>query len=369
MLSLIKNTFKVLMRKRTVLATMIIIPTIITVGISFLMGSSNKYGIGLVNKDNGVISREVIKNLKDMDTISIVNLKEDEVDTSIISRSVELCIVIDENFTENILNGKNDNVKIKCIGESEIKANIENMINSSVNNLYKISLLANKDEEKFNEYLKTYKDNDIKYELNKVKTPKVSITQSIGFIIMLIFISSFYITRFIIDDEKSGTKERVLLGNVSKFKYYCSTFIVFFICSAITSILYYIICNVLQFDFKTDNSIYYLYVLLAVNFVSIGFNLALITISKSATVAANMSTLIVTIVCMISGLWWPFEIMPDYLQKIGTMMPPRWAMVAVENIQSGYTLEGLFPQIANLLICGIFFLIFTVVLSRKSSSH
>ena len=368
MFNLIKNTFKVLLRKKSVLVTMIVIPTIITVGFSFLMGSANKYGIGLVNKDEGVISEELINNLKKMDTISLVELSEDEIDSSVVSKEVELCIIIDENFSENILKSKNDTVKIEYIGESEIKASIENIINATINNLYKIVKLADGNEDKFNEYLKTYKNDDIKYQLNKMNKSKVNVASSIGFVIMLIFISSFYITRFIIDDEKAGTKERTLLGNVSKLKYYSSTFIVFFLCSAMTSVLYYIICNGLDFDFKTENTIYYLYVLLAVNFVAVGFNLALLTITKSPTVSANLSSLIVTIGCMISGLWWPFEIMPDTLQKLGSLLPPRWAMVAIENIQSGYGLDKLLPQISNLIICGILLLIFTVLLSRRSSS-
>lgn len=368
MFNLIKNTFKVLLRKRTVLVTMIIIPTIITVGLSFLMGSSIKYGIGLINNDNGVISEEIVNNLKKMDTISLIELNEEEVDSSIVSKEVELCIVIDENFSENILNSKDDTIKIEYIGDSQIKSSIQNVINSTTNNLYKIVKLADGDENKFNEYLKTYKNSDIKYKLNNMNEPKVSMTESIGFVIMLIFISAFYITRFIIDDEKSGTKERTLLGNVSKLKYYSSTFIVFFLCSAITSVLYYSICKGLNFDFKTENSIYYLYVLLSVNFVAVGFNLAILTITKSPTVSENISTLIITIGCMISGLWWPFEIMPQALQNIGKLLPPRWAMVAIENIQSGYGLDKLLPQISSLIICGILLLIFTVLFSKRTSS-
>lgn len=369
MLNIIKNTFKVLFRKKIVIVTMILIPTIITVGFSFLLGSSNKCGIGVVNKDNNIISQEIINNLNSMETINLVNLDVEEVDNAIVSREVELCIIIDDDFSENILDGKKDNIGIKYISDSEIKASIENVINSSTNNLYKIGKLADGNEEKFKAYLKVYKDSDMKYELSQVEISKVSVDSSIGFVIMLIFISTFYIARFIIDDERGGTKDRTLLGNVSKLKYYSSTFIVFFICSAITSVLYYLICNALHFDFKTDNTIYYLYVLLAVNFVAVGFNLVILAFSKNPILAGNLSVLIVTIGCMVSGLWWPFEIMPDQLQKIGELLPTRWAMIAVENIQSGYGLEKLLPQIYNLLICGIVFLIITVILSKRTSSY
>lgn len=368
MLSLIRNITKVLFRKKTIILTLIIIPTILTVGASFLLGSEMKYGVGLVNEDKGIVSKEIIENIKSMDSVKIMSLDKDEVDTAVVSKEVELCILIDKNFSENIIKGKIDTVNIKSIGDSEIKASVVNVIDSTTDNMLKIGKLANKDEEKFNKYLNEYKNSDVKYEVNKEIPRKISVSASIGMVIMMMFISSFFITRFIIDDEKGGTKDRILLANISKLKYYTSVFIVFFMCSAVTSILYYLICKLANFDFQTQNTIYYLYVLLAVNFVAIGFNLVIVTVSSTPSVASNLSSLIVTCCSMISGLFWPFYVMPKPLQKIGDLLPTRWAMVAIENIQKGYGLGKIMPQIISIILCGLLFLVITIIFSRKSKS-
>lgn len=366
MLSIMKNTLKVLFKKTSVVVALIVVPAIVTIFFSFMMGGSmSTYGVGVIDNDKGIVSKEIIKNIERMDTVKIVKLDKAEVDTAIVSKEIELCVVIDKGFSNDIISQKTSKVNIKCIGESEVKATVENVIDSTTNNMSKIASIAGGNKEKFNEYLKDYNDNDIKYKLNKVTIPKISVERSIGYVLMIIFGSAFFITRFILEDQKGGTQERIFLSNLKRFQYYMGRFFIFFICSAITSVLYYIMCIVFKFDFKTNNSIFYLYILLASNFVAIAVNLVIVTMVKSESAASNISILIVVVGCMLSGVWWPFEAMPDSIQQIGEMIPLRWSMIAFENIQKGYSLAKLLPQISSLLICGLVLLIVAVFLSNR----
>lgn len=368
MLNIIKNTFKLLFRRPSLIYGLIVIPAIVTMLFSYILGSEAKFSIGLINNDNGIASDIIIEKLEKADNFNIKELNEEEVDSAIVGKEVELAIVFEEDFSNNILLGNLDSVKIKSIGESEVKATIKALLSQGVSTLKTFGLIAKGDEDKFKDLLKEYDNSKINYNLNEVNESKINVYASAGIQIMILMISAFYITRFVIDDEKAGTKDRVLLGNVSKWSYYFGILITFFICSAISSIFYFLLCTLLGFDFVTDTPIYFLYVLFAVNFLAIGFNLFIISFSKTPQVAANFSSIFVTAGSMLSGLFWPFSLMPEPIQKIGNLIPLRWAGIAFEKIQEGASLGDISIYLFGIVLTGLVCLLLTVIISGKKKS-
>lgn len=369
MFNIIKNTFKILLRRKSLLITLIIIPTALTLIFSAILGGEASYSIGVVNNDNGIVSDELIKTLNGVGSLKLVNLNEDNIDSALVGKEVEVSIEFPKDFSKNILASKNETVTLRSIGESQIKYTVSSLINDKTNNLLRLSELSKNDETQFKKLLDEYTNSNVKYSLNNVKTNKIHVINSIGIIIMMIFTSSFFITRFVIDDEKDGTKDRVLLSKVSKTKYYAGILIVFYLCSCITSILYYIICNLLKFDFGPSNSLNFLYVLFAVNFLAIAFNLAIVTVSKTPVVASNISNIVVTASCMLGGLFWPFRFMPKTLQTIGNMLPIRWPMIAFEKLDNGATFTNIMPYILYVILAGFIFLFITIIFNKKKARY
>lgn len=365
MFKIIKNTFKILFRKPSSILLLIVIPSLITLAFSYMLGSEMKSSVGLINKDNGIVSDSIIDKLERTDTFSLKKMNEDELDCAIVGKEIELAIIFEKDFSSNIINGDLDTVKIKSIGDSEVDATVSSLVSSEISILKSLGSIAKGNQDKFENLLKDFNNSKLDYNLNKIKEQKISVYNSVGMQIMLIMTSSFFVTRFIIDDEKSGTKDRVLLGNISKASYYFGTLITFYICLSISSIFYFLICNILGFDFATDTPIYFLIVLFAINFFAIGFNLFLITLSKTPQVAANISTIFIVAGCMLSGLFWPFSVMPESIQKIGNLIPLRWAGIAFEKIQQGLSLSDISIYLFGIICAGLACLLLTVVISGK----
>ncbi|MGL5150823.1 MAG: ABC transporter permease [Clostridium sp.] len=368
MLKIMKNTLKILTRQKSIFVGIIVIPTILTLLFSFLLGSEMSYSIGYIDNDNSIYSKDLLETIKKSGTVSLREVKLDTADSSIVGKEVELVIIIHANYEENILSGKDTLVDIKSVTDSEIKSTLSSIVDSKTLDYYSISKIAKGDSSKLSELLDDLNNSSIKYELNDINEKGVNVGASIGMVIMVIFTTSFFITKFIIVDETQGTKNRILLGKVSRLEYYAGTLLVFFLLSALTSLLYFGVCNLLGFDFGTDNSIYYLYVLFALNFLSIAFNLALISVTKSPTVASNLASVLITSLSMISGLFWPFSFMPESLQKIGALVPTRWAMVAIENIQKNSDFLTILPSILSIILVGIILLLITVFFQFKKFS-
>lgn len=365
MLKVLLNTFKILIKKKSFLIVSIVIPAIVTIAFSYTLGQEGSYRVGIINKDNGVISKSVLEKVEAIDGIKIEEIEEEEAENLIAAKELELAIIVDENFTENILSGKVDTINIKSVTESDVKPVIIGILDSETNNLQGLSKLANGDEVKFKELQEKYNKNMPKYNLSDNKEKRVSVMQSIGIIIMMILVSGQVISRFIIDDEVNGTKARTLLSGISEKSYYGGVFTVFYLCSALTSVIYYGICKALGFNFGLDNSIYFLLILLLVNLLAVTFNLCIVSCVKKPDLAANVATLFIIPTTMLGGAFWPFEMMPDYMQKIGNLTPQRWAIGAIEKLQSGSNLAEVIPMLLAIVILALALFLLSIFFSNR----
>ena len=117
------------------------------------------------------------------------------------------------------------------------------------------------------------------------------------------------------------------------------------------------------------NSNNFLVVMLMINLVSVSLNLCIVSFTKSRYVASTMNILIVIPSCMLSGIFWDFDVMPDNLQTIGNFLPQRWVYICLEKLQRydnlSYIKEYIFAMI---FISLIFFIISIMMFKSKKAS-
>jgi len=65
---------------------------------------------------------------------------------------------------------------------------------------------------------------------------------------------------------------------------------------------------------------------------------------------------------MISGCFWPMEIMPKSLQRIADFLPQKWTIGAIQKLQMGGSTDQI---IINLLIIVAFALTFFLVAAYR----
>lgn len=125
----------------------------------------------------------------------------------------------------------------------------------------------------------------------------------------------------LLDDQTSHFKLFVSLKPISKFQYYSSMALVFIVLNLISSIL---ICLVGIFVNHVNLSMHLLITLIGINtlgtipLILIG---ALIALVKKPNTVNLLNNLVVFPLAIISGLWWPIQVMPNWLQKIGKTTP------------------------------------------------
>lgn len=357
------------MNKKSFITMGIIAPALIIVFFSFAFGNEANYKVGIIDNDDKYISKEIIKVIEEIENVDVVKVKEKDYEILLASHQVQLVVIIKDGFSNNILDLKDDNIIVKSISNSDVKSTIVSIIKSKTEDLSLIAKVSDKNIEKFKEVNEDYKSNLLNVNINNTENIRPSIENSIGIVVMMVFITGATIANFIIEDEENNTKSRILASGVKPSKYYMSLMIVFYFLSCVSTIIYYVMCKILDLNFNMVNTNNFLVVMLMINLVSVSLNLFLVSFTRSRYVASTMNILIVIPSCMLSGIFWDFDVMPKNLQSIGEFLPQRWVYVCFERLQIYDSLSAISEYIFAMVGVSLVFFIISIVMfkSRKAS--
>lgn len=348
------NTLKTTFRKKSSIFTYLIIPIVsLLVVMGMMNGNGNsKVKIGVVDKDNSILSVDMLKYLKSTGKFENITISEGSIDEKVVNKEVSLAIIIPEDFSENIYNNKLESIKIVSIQGKEVTAWIENYTNLYLQNLSDISKASEGNKDKFEEIYEGYKNQALKLKSEKVKDKSLNkqLTQSgVGFLIMFILLGATSTSNIILKEKRERTYQRICSTPVNSKIYVMGNVLVNFIIIIAQSLLAIFAMKVIL-KINMYVPAYQLFlVLLLVGAVSIGIGMIVVAFSKSTAEAGNLSTLIITPTCMLGGCFWPIQFMPEKLQKISNFIPQKWAIEAIEKLQSGVGIKGIYMNVFILI--------------------
>ena len=99
------------MRKKSYIISGVIIPVFIIIFFSFEFGGQYKYKIGIVDKDNSYSSNQIIESIDELEDIQSVKIKEKDYKLLLITQQIEVAVIIDKGFEDNLLNFKEQDIK------------------------------------------------------------------------------------------------------------------------------------------------------------------------------------------------------------------------------------------------------------------
>ena len=366
MISLIINIMKLFIKKKSYILRGVILPAFVIIFFTFEFGNEYKFKVGIVNKDNSYASEEVIKVIDELEDVETVNINEKDYKMLLVSQQIQMAIIINNDFQEKLLNNDDNNIIIKSINESNVNAVIKNMIELKCEDLSMISNISNKDINNFKKFNENYKDEGTKLSLNDIDESRPQIEKSLGLIMVIVFIICENISNFLIEDEENKTKIRILSSGISKWKYYFFLVFVFYIMSFSTIFFYYLLCKIFSINFGMENSLYFLIVMMFLNLLAFSFNLCIVAFTRSRYTSTIVNILIIVPCCMLSGVFWNFNVMTGNFQRIGRFMPTRWVILSVETLQRTNNLQCISRYLYSLTLLSIVFFVITFIKLRTN---
>ena len=97
-------------------------PAFIVVFFSFEFGIEYKYKVGIVDKDKSYASNEIIKSIDNLEDIETTKVKEKDYNILLITQQIEVAVIIDKGFEDNLLNFKEQDINIKSIKHNDVES-------------------------------------------------------------------------------------------------------------------------------------------------------------------------------------------------------------------------------------------------------
>ncbi|OFD85953.1 MULTISPECIES: ABC transporter permease [Bacillus cereus group] len=345
-------------------------PIIFTLIFGGLLGGSGneKVNISLVDEDGSILSSNYYEEIKKSDLISIEKVTYKEGKQKIENKKSSGIVIIPKDFQKSTLDRKIENIQFQASADFTGGTSVERVLASALKKM-EIEVSAARDFEKKSNtsWESTYKEIYTKVEPGSLQKESIlhdeqklnNVTgRAAGFSILFVMIVMLSATGTILKARQIGVWSRLLGAPVSKVQILTGYILSFFLIGWIQFGVLMILTHSL-FDVQWGNLLGVIILVSVLLLAIIGLALLLASIVKTTEQQSALGNIVVISTCMISGLYWPVEIEPVWMQTAANFVPQTWAMRGfTELIVRGGTLADIGGYIGILILfAGVFFVI------------
>ncbi|WP_318505114.1 ABC transporter permease [Bacillus sp. T3] len=319
---------------------MVIMPALFSLifGGMALNTENNKPIVNIVDS-KGELHSEIVSLLKRNDQYLWKSVSETQAKKNIQEQEAIAAIVIPENVTERI-KATDPLFDVIVQRKSEQYMGLVPYLEGSANVILSSYQARNIDDESsVKELLKsvaTSKGVKVDHQIiQKDNENKAAVNlMFVGFAIMFMMFGLSGAASTILDEKRGGTWSRLMITPATKlqisFGYLSAYFWIGWIQFAMLMVM-----TKFMFDTEWGNLLYLIPFASLVILCVVGFGLMLAGLVKTKQQAIALSAIVITSTCMLGGVYWSIELVPDFMKKIALATPQRWAMAGFEEIISG----------------------------------
>lgn len=312
--------------------------------------------VGIVDQDQTNLSKKTIAFLKDLDKIDLVQIKATEIQKKVGSGELDCVVQLQDGFAKQIESKQTGKIQLISIKGAEVTGFVKAYLDQYVNHLVALDTAAKGNPDTFEKLYHDYQTSSFQLETHTVTDTSnhQSMTyRTIGFLTLFMLMGAWSLTENILKEKENRTFYRLLSTPVNGKKYVISNIIVNIIMMSV-QILITLVLLIVVFQIDTGMTFtQLLFVLWMFALIAVGFSLMILSFAKSTTSGGALHQLIIIPTCLLSGCFWPAEIMPTYVQKIAEFLPQRWVLATITELQEG-------AQISNLYLNFLIFLLFAL---------
>lgn len=351
---ILKNNLKRIFLEKSNFMFLFIIPIIFSIFLLKNKSEITSASIGIYNEDNGEIINSLIENIKkDFKVVEIS--KESDIEKSLLTNSVDVCLVLNAGFEEGVIKGEISKAQLIEIKDRNDIKFTNNTLEYILNKYASVGISSKGSKEVMIETLKDIGGLEHNIEdISNGKGTRRDASLAMGFIAVSIMSISFF--GFIIEDKEEERFERFMTTPMSIKSYHIQNLLTYFLVTVVSTLILLIYqINRLGVNIKGASfTIFSIFVLLSL--VCTAECIFISSISKNSTQFYSIQTLIYTPSVLLSGCYFPRNIMPSMLQNVSNIVPATWALKATDKVvYSGANIFNLWVEILILMLLSIVF--------------
>lgn len=335
MSNMIKNTFILFSRHKEYVSTIIKTPILMLLVMSFVLSFQSKVNIAFINDGDDKFGAYMEQVIEDTDLIKILDVKEEEIESSIQSGKIEFAVVL----------GADDEISVIKAKDSSIAEYAEYVLSGAA--------------------LKYETEENLTLTQNDVGKKGIPINNSLGMIIFKMIAAASLLAELIILEKKNGMIQRIFISKTKLSTYLTGRGIVFFLHMLIFIACYFLTAFIFRFDFGMKAPLRLAVIFAVMGVFTTAFGMLLAALLKDEGAVWNVGVLVLLPTSILSGALFPFKAMPKLLKTIGGLFPQRWITSAVEILQDGGSLQDAAGALIAVLAASlVMFVISSVKLSK-----
>jgi ABC-2 type transport system permease protein len=300
--------------------------------------------IGIINEDNGIISRRIIQNFQGSDTFSdIYYLQNNQLKNFIDTQKGLVVVRFGEDFSRKVLNNQTSNLQVIIDGRKSNTALILSGYISEIINNYNLEYAGQNNKFSTKALITTrhWFNPNLEYRWFMVPALLALISLILGLVVTGLSIAR---------ERELGTFEQLLVSPIQPWEILIGKTVPgLFLGIAEATFLFLIIVFILKIPFT--GSVILLYISLFVFLLSVlSVGLFISSMSKTQQQAILGTFIFMPPAMMLSGFATPIENMPMWLQNLTYINPLRYFLVIVrglflKDIPTEVVLANLLPLI------------------------
>ncbi|KAA9008452.1 ABC transporter permease [Paenibacillus spiritus] len=342
---------------------------------SLYSSSGETVRIGVVNQDgSGRIARDTVNFLRGLQQVKVTeNTSADAAKKDLAAARLDAVLVLKSGFSADVRAGEPQGIELMSVKGAEATLFVKSMLESYLASAASIGRSVQGDDAAFEAVYGDYSSQSYRLEAAKLKDKshyKDITNQALGFIIMLMMFSAVSMSELLLKEKEERTFLRLMASPVSSRNYVLANILVsisVLLVQATATLLF------LKGVLKIDSGVPFfqmLAVLMLFALSAIGLSLAIVSFSKNRNVSGALQNIIVTPTCLLAGCFFPIEVMPDTIRRIGSFVPQRWLLTTIEQLQKGHSLGSLWLNLAILLaFAAVFSLIAVYRFGRNNDTR
>lgn len=185
-----------------------------------------------------------------------------------------------------------------------------------------------------------------------------------GYAIFFALFSINAVAGTILQEKESGTFRRLLIAPIHKYSLLGGKVLAQFILTSLQLLILFVF-GYLFFHIHINNPLAVSLLLLGTSFGTTGLGIMLVSLVKTRGQLNPVVTVVTLVSSVISGIFFPSWLLPDWLQQIAKITLPAWAAEGLNNVMIyGKDLSYVLPDILALFAYGLICYIIALRLFR-----
>jgi ABC-2 type transport system permease protein len=319
--------------------------------------------LGIVDNDNTLVTAQVWSGLNQTGIFTMMNYTDEtEALAALNATSVRAVLIIPENFTYSLISGQT-NVSLAVDGSNpDVTRTIQDAIKTFFSEFYK------------QQYYYTH--NGTAYlEPITVNTEISAVTEQIGYkenivpgmlTYPLLFSSMVVSTGAIVYEREKGTLKKIRAAPIHPLNMLLGKTLAALFQTAISIAVMAVLAVFLLGPKLNWNVPLLLPIFFLGSMNGIALGLIISCIGRAPQEASNAATTIAVVLQFFTGMYFPIEYLPIYMQQIGKVIPVTYAAQALRDIMiRNATLNDLLVPMATLTIAAIVLYAVGVLLYKR----